>query len=247
VAAAFPSLFFLFVNGAFKSTTASFSQILGKMSPLAQNPLARPFFGVFLCSIWILILAVISPFIISTAAAASFTVGKDEFVWASGSNITEDLGSYGVMGIASPTNLPPARYLLFSARALSPPDSRQSVLPVLGHRVRVLIYGGANNAARFADLWGYTEDDEWVFLNGTSTQDFAGVYGTKTIPSALNQPPAMSEGGLAFVSSGNVLFWGGQIPGAMKINVLLHFNSVNGIWTWVKGIFLFCAIEFADS
>src|SRR6266581_3231307 len=80
---------------------------------------------------------------------------------------------------------------------------------------------------------------QWTWMNGSSTQNQLGVYGTKGTPAAANVPGAR-EGAASWIdASGNLWLFGGLglastiVPG--DLNDLWKFTVSTGQWTWMSG------------
>src|SRR5690349_18901229 len=103
-----------------------------------------------------------------------------EWVWLHGSNTANGLSNYGVQGIPSPSNVPPAVYEPNEWTDLSG---------------NFWMYGGSSNGQFYADLWKYVPaTNEWTWIKGPGTANFLGSYGTLGVSSPLNNPPAKSYG-----------------------------------------------------
>ena len=103
-----------------------------------------------------------------------------EWTWVSGSNITNEVGSYGTKGIPHPSNMPRAR------------KASISWLDASGN---LWLFGGNVYDGRLNDLWKFDISTQlWTWVVGSNTVDQPGVYGTKGVPSPTNVPGARSSG-----------------------------------------------------
>jgi N-acetylneuraminic acid mutarotase len=153
------------------------------------------------------------------------------WTWVGGSNTAASSGSYGTVGVAAASNLPPAR-----TDAISWVDSAGVFW----------LFGGAQlNAngsylAVFNDLWSYNPTTGmWTWVGGTNTPNAAGVYGTQGIAAAANVPGARMGGSAWLDASGSVWLFGGLSLAAdglaQEYNDLWKYNPASGQWTWVSG------------
>ncbi len=144
-----------------------------------------------------------------------------EWVWLRGSNFNNSLGSFGVQGVASPANDPPALYEPCEFTDLNG---------------NFWMYGGADGglAAR-NDLWKYDPTaNEWTWMTGTNATNDPGVYGTQGVPSPGNRPPSRGWAAASWTDiSGNFWFLGGL--NSSSFNDLWEYNIATNEWTWMKG------------
>ena len=152
-----------------------------------------------------------------------------EWVWVSGANTADPLGSYGTKGVASATNAPPAREY-----AVSWTDASGNLW----------MFGGQGAAAGigytwFDDLWKYS-GGEWTWVAGSSSANLSAVYGTQGTPGAANTPGGRLEAMNWIDGTGNLWVFGGQNVtivgngGSSRMqNDLWKFDGTE--WTWVGG------------
>lgn len=145
---------------------------------------------------------------------------KNQWTWVSGSVVANQLGSYGQQGVASSTNVPPARY-----RALSWTDPSGSFW----------LYGGtaappATNFLVLSDLWKFN-NGQWTWISGSNATDQPPVYGTLGLPAPGNTPGARFEAATWVDNAGNLWLFGGAV--GANANDLWRYSS--GLWTWMGG------------
>jgi len=150
------------------------------------------------------------------------------WTWMKEDNLQNQPGDYGIKGVASSTNRPPARY-----DAITWTDNNGIFW----------MFGGANAPnMMYNDLWKYDKTSgNWTWVNGSNGLNQAGVYGTQGVPSSLNQPGGR-EAPITWVeASGNFLWlYGGWAPSQPfsfqnKLNDLWKYNISTNEWTWVNG------------
>jgi hypothetical protein len=148
----------------------------------------------------------------------------DVWTWESGSNQVENAGSYGSLGVAAPTNLPP---------------SRGSVVPWKDNAGNFWFFGGTAGEAvgYFNDLWEYSAG-EWTWMSGSNSLSQAGSYGTLGVASPSNIPQARGRSAHWTDSAGNFWLFGGfgyiestNLSG--RLSDLWKYSG--GEWTWVGG------------
>jgi PKD repeat protein len=141
-------------------------------------------------------------------------------MWLHGSNVVNSAGSYGIQGVSSPANVPPAFYEACEWTDLSG---------------NFWLLGGYHNAASYGDLWKYDRiTNEWTWMRGTTIPDDVGNFGTRGIPAISNLPPARSYGAATWTdNNGDLWVFGGTGNGGR--NDLWRYNIATNIWTWMKG------------
>ena len=100
----------------------------------------------------------------------------NEWTWISGSGVANDQGNWGVQGVPSPLNLPPA----LSWGVTSWVDTSGNFW----------MLGGMNyTAGTFSDLWKYDlSTNEWTWMKGPGTSGYSGLYGIQGVPDIANNP-----------------------------------------------------------
>ena len=153
------------------------------------------------------------------------------WTWVGGSNTAANAGSYGTLGVAAASNLPPAR---------TSPISWMDSAGVFW------LFGGAqlnstgSYLAVFNDLWSYNPTTGlWTWVGGSSTPNVAGVYGTQRVAATSNAPGARLGGSVWLDAGGNVWMFGGLGLGqsglAQEFNDLWEYSPASGEWTWIAG------------
>jgi hypothetical protein len=149
-----------------------------------------------------------------------------EWTWVSGSDLTDQTSSYGVIGIPGPSNFPGARYWS-SGWADASGD-----LWIFGGRDDFPL--GANGTLN--DLWRFS-NGQWTWMSGPNQPNLGGVYGTQGAVSAGNTPGSRQESVSWTDAGGNLWLFGGLgldytvSPG--MLNDLWKYS--NGEWVWVSG------------
>lgn len=148
------------------------------------------------------------------------------WTWASGSNLGNLMGVYGVKGAAAAENMPGGR-----DGAASWAD-RSGNLWLFGGRG----YGSTWGLGRHNDLWRF-DGANWAWVSGSDIGGSKGVYGVKGVAAPENVPGARERAVAWTGSSGDLWIFGGSGydgAGAMgDLNDLWRFDGVN--WAWVSG------------
>jgi N-acetylneuraminic acid mutarotase len=152
------------------------------------------------------------------------------WTWVSGSDETWEAGVYGTKGVASPANVPGARY-----RAASWIDSAG----------RLWLFGGDGRDSTgwhdlLNDLWMFDPGtSEWTWISGSDLIDDAGSYGTKGVAVPSNVPGARYSSVCWADGDGRFWLFGGigfVAPGTFgRLNDLWSFDPMAGVWTWMGG------------
>ncbi len=158
----------------------------------------------------------------SDSGGGSTTITHN-WMWTSGSNIANQVGVYGTMGIASASNVPGARL-----GAVSWTDKSGNLWLFGGEGL------GAYGGGLLNDLWKF-DGTNWTWVSGITGAQ--GIYGTKGTASASNMP----GGRAALVSwidaNGNLWLFGGtgsdSTSSVGTLNDLWKFDGT--LWTWVSG------------
>ena len=119
------------------------------------------------------------------------------WTWVSGSNGVDQVGSYGMEGVASAPNVPGARYWALSWGDLSG---------------NFWLFGGqesvANGSGHLNDLWRW-DGTNWTWVSGSNGDDQVGSYGTQGVPDVSNVPGARYASAAWRDSTGNLWLFGG--------------------------------------
>jgi N-acetylneuraminic acid mutarotase len=159
-----------------------------------------------------------------------FTPGTGLWTWVSGSNVQDGIGLYGTLGTAAPANTPGAR------------NGGGSWIDAAGN---LWLFGGAGydgvgTLGNMNDLWEFSPSTgQWSWMNGSSTANATGVYGTQGTAAAGNIPGARVGSASWLDAAGNFWIFGGEgldsgeVPG--NLDDLWNYSPVSGQWTWIAG------------
>lgn len=152
------------------------------------------------------------------------------FAWMAGSTFTNQISTYGTLGVASSTNNPGARSLPSS---WTTSDGKLWLFGGNG-------YASAPTLGNTNDLWNYNpSSNEWVWVTGSNLVNQVGLYGTKGVASNTNIPSGRNGSVSWKDNNGNLWLFGGQGYGstasAGNLNDLWKYNVSTNEWTWVTG------------
>ena len=160
-----------------------------------------------------------------------YDIAANEWTWVSGSDIRYPLGSYGMLGIPDPSNVP---------------GPRKHAVTWLDSQGKLWTFGGvghdsADNAGALNDLWRFDPIAlEWTWISGSNIRNQAGIYGTMGIADPSNVPGGRSEALSWYDSSGELWLFGGLGRdsaglGDARLNDLWNFDLATLEWTWISG------------
>ncbi len=159
-----------------------------------------------------------------------YNPSTNEWTWMKGSNINNQTGIYGSIGVSSASNLPGGRY---SAAHWSDAAGNLWMFGGFGYPAS----GGNGN---LNDLWKYNPTtNQWTWINGSNLIAQNGTYGTMGVAASANNP-----GGREFISSwgdafGNMWLFGGYgMPASGPVgylNDIWKYNPTTNQWTWMNG------------
>lgn len=166
---------------------------------------------------------------------ATYAHADITYDWIGGQSTGNNSGVYGTQGVADASNMPGARNF-----AVSGMDGNN----------KTWLFGGygtddSSSNGYLNDLWTYAYNStdsqwEWTWINGSSSRNDAGFYGTKGVASSMNQPPARAYS-MQWIDStnGNIWVFGGNGYNTNRtlgyLNDLWKYNISTGKWTWING------------
>lgn len=143
-----------------------------------------------------------------------------EWSWIAGSSLVDDPGTYGTKGIASPNNIPGARWM-----AVSWEDAAGNVWLWGGNGFDSTngpntVYGDLN------DLWKFS-NGQWTWMAGSNLAAQSANYGTLGTPADSNVPGARSSAVGWTDQDGNLWLFGGD-----DIFSTPHGGHLNDLWVY---------------
>jgi N-acetylneuraminic acid mutarotase len=174
--------------------------------------------------------------------ASTATSGLGEWTWMGGSLQNEHAGVYGTIGVPAAGNVPGARQ-----NAASWKDASGNLWLFGGAG-----FDGAGATGFLNDLWKYNPStQQWAWIAGSKTVPCsvntqvlycggqAGVYGTLGSPSPANMPGGRLGAAAWTDSGGHLWLFGGYGTNARgqlaELNDLWEFDPAAAVWTWMGG------------
>lgn len=155
-----------------------------------------------------------------------YDVSVNKWVWMNGPDYPNDTGYYGIKGIASPLNRPPAR--MSYAKWKDPSGN-------------FYLFGGINLGScgytGYNDVWKYNINlNNWIWIGGDSTINNTGSYASECTPLSTNIPRNGFENrSTCYDSVGNVFMFGsiGCICPTYTANTneLWQYSTIDNEWT----------------
>ena len=174
---------------------------------------------------------IIIPFLIlSTLVNFQALSQGGTWTWVSGSNVHDSPGVFGIKGVSSPSNMPPALYESCEWTDLN------GIFWLYGG------VGGHNDKWKYNPNSDSSDYNQWTWMQGSAIPaTWLPVYGVQGVPSTLNTPGGIGFGAMTWVDKDNYLWlFGGSIPGEHPKNDLWKYDPNPGSptynqWTWMKG------------
>jgi len=143
------------------------------------------------------------------------------WTWLRGDSAINSNGNFGVQGVTSATNDPPAFY--------EPAEFRDQ-------QGNFWFFGGVHGISQYADLWKYEPAiNQWTWMTGTGGQNYTGNFGSQGVPSPGNLPPALAYGAPTWVDlNGDFWIFGGFGP-IGRMSDLWKYEVASNTWTWMHG------------
>ena len=148
-----------------------------------------------------------------------YSITNNQWVWMKGSNSVNKNGVYGTQGVASPSNTPGSRI-----QGVTWVDAVNNLWLFGGN-------GYDNNSITngyLSDLWKYDPaSNNWMFVKGSGTFNFPGVYGSIGTPSITNIPGAR-RGSAGWIDAANNLWLFGGYGKPANGNV----GALSDLWKY---------------
>ncbi len=153
-----------------------------------------------------------------------FDPATTNWTWMKGSDITNQVGTYGIQGLPAPANTPGARY-----GAVSWTDGT-GALWLFGGKGR----DASGNAEVLNDLWKFDPaTTNWTWMKGANAVGQYATYGTRGVPAPANKPGAREYPASWTDGSGALWLFGGSgyiaSGGQGHLNDLWKFDVFGGI------------------
>jgi len=161
-----------------------------------------------------------------------FDITINQWVWMAGSNIPNDTGYYGIKGVASALNRPPARTAYAKWK-----DNAGNFYLFGGLRYDV---NSSCALKGYNDVWKYEiANNNWVWIGGDSAFNTSGNYSPECVTTSLNIPRNSHENrATSYDSNGNVYIFG-SIGATCNTytsvrNEIWHYSMIHNEWTLIQ-------------
>jgi N-acetylneuraminic acid mutarotase len=154
-----------------------------------------------------------------------FSAGQ--WTWMGGPTLAGENGTYGTLGVASPSNIPGARF-----ESASWTDSAGNLWLFGGNG-----FDSVGNESPMNDLWKYAAG-QWTWMDGSNVGLQQSNYGTLGVTAPSNRPGGRSGAAIWVDASGNLWVFGGlgydaSDPINGSLNDLWKYDGSE--WTWMGG------------
>ncbi|MFI5151316.1 MAG: kelch repeat-containing protein [Bacteroidia bacterium] len=154
-----------------------------------------------------------------------YNIASNQWTWMNGPNTQGGGPTWGTQGVAAATNQPASRY--------------ESAASWTDNAGKLWMFGGLTYNPSFGntnDLWNYDPSTNmWTWMQGVTTVNSPGNYGTMGVASATNQPRARSAYSKWKDINGNLWFFGGSDVNLNYYNDLWKYDIAANQWTWMHG------------
>lgn len=163
-----------------------------------------------------------------------YDITTNQWTWMNGPQyVTDQNGEWGVMGVPSANNYPPAR--TFGPNCWTDKNGDLWLFGGFG-------FDKNSNQGGLSDLWRYNiATNQWTWIWGADTVNKSPVYGTMGVAANTNDPGSRAECKSGWVDDNNNLWMYGGQDGATAqtvVNVrsdVWKYDIAANIWTWMKG------------
>jgi N-acetylneuraminic acid mutarotase len=161
-----------------------------------------------------------------------YNVSTALWAWMSGADTLGAQSVYGTLGTPGAGNVPSAR------------EGGASWIDGAGN---LWLFGGGgfdstgHEDLGLSDLWRFSPSTGlWTWMNGPTTGNMVGLYGTQGTPAPANVPGGRTALVSFKDSAGNFWLFGGAGfdsvgNGNSSLNDLWRYSPSNGMWTWMGG------------
>lgn len=149
-----------------------------------------------------------------------YSIATQEWTWMSGTSLANDIGNFGVKGIPSVGNIPPARMVHAKSK------------DQLGN---FILFGGNSsftNGYVYNDVWKYfPSSNEWAWIAGTNVQNDTGNYTAFCALSDSGCPSSRQESRACFTDQcNNMWLFAGAVNNSSSL-----VNCVRDLWIYHTG------------
>jgi hypothetical protein len=154
-----------------------------------------------------------------------YEISTGLWTWMHGDSTALSNGSYGIIGVAHPSNEPPCRF--------------ETIGTWVADDGGLWMYGGERNPFySYSDMWRYDPTtDQWTWMHGTAGAPGGAVnFGTLNVPAPSNTPGKRCAWTHWKDNDGKFWLFGGMTHGVnLPSNDLWMFDPITVQWTWKGG------------
>ena len=148
-----------------------------------------------------------------------YNITADTWTWIGGSNANNGLGTYGTLGVYSPSNIPGGRYTCGIWK------DTQGIFWLFGGTG----WPSISNLTSLNDVWKFDPAiNQWAWMKGASSvPNSPGIYGTQTVANVNNIPGARHYNTSWRNASSAFWIFGGEGIDTSSNN---QINNMNDLW-----------------
>ena len=159
-----------------------------------------------------------------------FSLASREWTYVAGTDLLNEFGRYNIPQAQNPTNIPGSR----KGAATFIDDSTGDLWMFGGHG-----FDGVNQEL-LNDLWKFNEGEGWIWMDGDTVRNKAGIYGQVMVPDPANNPGSRMGAHTWSESGGSLWLFGGygrdNAAGlADVLGDLWHYDIIQKEWVWING------------
>jgi N-acetylneuraminic acid mutarotase len=188
-------------------------------------------------------IAVAKGYLTSAVSSATYAISAkaattNQWTWVGGGSTAGGKGVYGTKGTGAAANTPGSRY---DAMGWTDKSGNRWLFGGQG-------FDSAGKQGYLDDLWEYSATaGQWIWRGGHSSLPtsyptaYHGVYGSKGVFAAANQPGSRAEAMAWSDASGNLWLFGGYgydgstSSNQIYLNDLWEYNTTKNQWAWIAG------------
>src|SRR3569832_168300 len=158
-------------------------------------------------------------FLFLFAVAVQWGWGQvNEWTWMNGDSVRNSCGHYGTQGVPAPQNTPASFYVACEWK---------------DNQGFFWLYGGVDSClGNASDLWKFDPStNDWTWIKGNHSVNFAGNYGIQGVPSPTNNPSCKGWGTPTWVDNNNNLW---LYSGPNGSDDLWKYDIATNEWTWMR-------------
>ncbi len=149
-----------------------------------------------------------------------YNIASNEWTWMAGYNLCNVAPSYGTIQVPATSNSPGGRW---------------ETGCTWNYEGALWLFGGTNYSGELGDVWKYLlASNEWVWMQGSSSNNQPASYGTKGVSDPSNTPGTRASY-CSWIDKSNSFWTFGGYQASNSFADLWKFDCVINEWTWVSG------------